>query len=176
MSKQDKEKSISIVIGHILNILLFIVSILIIICVYYIVQIKVFQNDYSNLFGYTFFEVATGSMSSTIEIGDIVVVKITKEVNKNDIIVYKDGDNFITHRLVEKDGDKLVAKGDANNSEDKPIVEEQILGRVICILPKIGIWRKILLSPEVIGLVFILLFLLGCVFHFTSKTEEKKDE
>lgn len=176
MSKQDKEKSISIVIGHILNILLFIVSILIIIGVYYIVQIKVFQNDYSNLFGYTFFEVATGSMSSTIEIGDIVVVKITKEVNKNDIIVYKDGDNFITHRLVEKDGNKLVAKGDANNSEDKPIVEEQILGRVICILPKIGIWRKILLSPEVIGLVFILLFLLGCVFHFTSKTEEKKDE
>lgn len=176
MSKQDKEKSISIVIGHILNILLFIVSILIIIGVYYIVQIKVFQNDYSNLFGYTFFEVATGSMSSTIEIGDIVVVKITKEVNKNDIIVYKDGDNFITHRLVEKDGDKLVAKGDANNSEDKPIVEEQILGRVICILPKIGIWRKILLSPEVIGLVFILLFLLGCAFHFTSKTEEKKDE
>ena len=176
MSKQDKEKSISIVIGHILNILLFIVSILIIIGVYYIVQIKVFQNDYSNLFGYTFFEVATGSMSSTIEIGDIVVVKITKEVNKNDIIVYKDGDNFITHRLVEKDGDKLVAKGDANNSEDKPIVEEQILGRVICILPKIGIWRKILLSPEVIGLVFILLFLLGCVVHFTSKTEEKKDE
>ena len=174
MSKQDKEKSISIVIGHILNILLFIVSILIIIGVYYIVQIKVFQNDYSNLFGYTFFEVATGSMSSTIEIGDIVVVKITKEVNKNDIIVYKDGDNFITHRLVEKDGDKLVAKGDANNSEDKPIVEEQILGRVICILPKIGIWRKILLSPEVIGLVFILLFLLGCVFQFTSKTEEKK--
>ena len=176
MSKQDKEKSISILIGHILNILLFIVSILIIIGVYYIVQIKVFQNDYSNLFGYTFFEVATGSMSSTIEIGDIVVVKITKEVNKNDIIVYKDGDNFITHRLVEKDGDKLVAKGYANNSEDKPIVEEQILGRVICILPKIGIWRKILLSPEVIGLVFILLFLLGCVFHFTSKTEEKKDE
>ena len=176
MSKQDKEKSISILIGHILNILLFIVSILIIIGVYYIVQIKVFQNDYSNLFGYNFFEVATGSMSSTIEIGDIVVVKITKEVNKNDIIVYKDGDNFITHRLVEKDGDKLVAKGDANNSEDKPIVEEQILGRVICILPKIGIWRKILLSPEVIGLVFILLFLLGCVFHFTSKTEEKKDE
>ena len=86
MSKQDKEKSISIVIGHILNILLFIVSILIIIGVYYIVQIKVFQNDYSNLFGYTFFEVATGSMSSTIEIGDIVVVKITKEVNKNDIL------------------------------------------------------------------------------------------
>lgn len=176
MAKQDKEKPISIIIGHILNILLFIVSILIIIGVYYIVQIKVFQNDYSNLFGYTFFEVATGSMSNTIEIGDVVVVKITKEVNKNEIIVYRDGDNFVTHRLVEKDGDKLVAKGDANNSEDKPITEEQILGRVIYVAPKLGIWRKILLSPEIIGLILAFIFLLGLIFHFTSKTEEKEDE
>lgn len=176
MAKQDKEKPITIIIGKILNILLVIVSILIIIGVYYIVQIKVFQNEYSNLFGYTFFEVATGSMSNTIEIGDIVVVKITKEVNKNEIIVYRDGDNFVTHRLIEKDGDKLVAKGDANNSEDKPITEEQILGRVICVIPKIGIWRKIFLSPEIIGLILALIFLLGIVFQFISNTEERKDE
>ena len=176
MAKQDKEKPITIIIGKILNILLVIVSILIIIGVYYIVQIKVFQNEYSNLFGYTFFEVATGSMSNTIEIGDVVVVKITKEVNKNEIIVYRDGDNFVTHRLIEKDGDKLVAKGDANNSEDKPITEEQILGRVICVIPKIGIWRKIFLSPEIIGLILALIFLLGIVFQFISNTEERKDE
>ena len=167
MAKQGKEKPISIIIGQILNILLFIVSILIIIGVYYVVQIKVFQNDYANLFGYTFFEVATGSMSNTIEIGDVVVVKITKEVNKNEIIVYRDGDNFVTHRLVEKDGDKLVAKGDANNSEDKPITEEQILGRVIYVAPKLGIWRKILLSPEIIGLILAFIFLLGLIFHWS---------
>ena len=51
MANQDKEKPIGIIIGQILNILLFIVSILIIIGVYYIVQIKVLKNDYSNLFG-----------------------------------------------------------------------------------------------------------------------------
>lgn len=173
MANHEKEKPISIIIGNILNILLFIVSILIIIGIYYIVQIKVLKKDYSNLFGYTFFEVATGSMSNTIEIGDIVIVKITKKVNKNEIIVYKDGDNFITHRLIEKDGDKLVAKGDANNSEDKPIKEEQILGLVVCIIPKIGLWRKILLSPEIIGLIVILIFLIGVVFQFTSISEEK---
>lgn len=182
MTKQDNEKPINTIIGHILDVLLFIVSILIIIGIYYIAQIKVFQNDYANLFGYTFFEVATGSMSNTIEIGDVVIVKITKEVNKNDIIVYKDEDNFITHRLVEKDGDKLVAKGDANNSKDKPITEEQILGKVIYVVPRLGIWRKIFLTPEIIGLILVLLFLLGVVFQFTSKpdklenTEEKKNE
>lgn len=175
MTKKNNKKTISIIIGHILDILLGIVSIMIIIGIYYIVQIKVFQNDYSNLFGYTFFEVATGSMSNTIEIGDVVIVKITKNVNKDDIIVYKDGDNFITHRLIEKDGDKLIAKGDANNSEDKPITEEQILGKVIYVIPKLGIWRKIFLTPEIIGLILTLLFLLGIVFQFTSKPDKLKD-
>lgn len=169
MAKQNKEKPITIIIGHILNILLFVVFILIIIATYYIVQIKVFRNEYANLFGYTFFEVATGSMSNTIEIGDVVIVKVTKEVKENEIIVYKDEENFVTHRLIKKDEDKLIAKGDANNSEDKPITENQILGKVICIIPQIGIWRKILLTPEIIGLILILLLLFGIVINITER-------
>ena len=176
MAKQDKEKPITIIIGKILNILLVIVSILIIIGVYYIVQIKVFQNEYSNLFGYTFFEVATGSMSNTIEIGDVVVVKITKEVNKNEIIVYRDGDNFVTHRLIEKDGDKLVAKGDANNSEDKPIEEKMIIGEVVKIIPQLGTWQQILSSPEILVLIIILILILSVIYAYTSKSEEKNDK
>ena len=133
-----------------------IVSILIMIGIYYIVQIKVFQNDYSNLFGYTFFEVATGSMSPTINVGDVVIVKITKEVNENDIIVFKEENNFITHRLIQKEEGKIITKGDANNSEDKSITEDSILGKVITIIPQIGNWRKAILSPEVISLILIL--------------------
>ena len=176
MSKHKEKKIISIIIGQILNVLLLIVFVLIMIGVYYIVQIKVFQNDYANLFGYTFFEVATGSMSGTIEVGDVVIVEITKDVNKGEVIVYNEGDNFITHRLVEKEGDHLVAKGDANNSEDKPITEDQILGRVIYIIPKLGVWRKIFLSPEIIGLILLLLFLLGVVMQFVSKNDKANKE
>ena len=69
------------IISFILNVLLTIVTIIIIIGMYYIYQLKIEKNDYANLFGYTFFEVATGSMSPTMEIGDVVIVKITKEVN-----------------------------------------------------------------------------------------------
>ena len=176
MSKHKEKKTISIIIGHILNVLLLIVFVLIMIGVYYIVQIKVFQNDYANLFGYTFFEVATGSMSGTIEVGDVVIVKITKDVNQGEVIVYKEGDNFITHRLVEKDDNHLVAKGDANNSEDKPITEDQILGRVIYRIPKLGVWRKIFLSPEIIGLILLLLFILGVVIQFISKNDKTNKE
>lgn len=172
---RNMKEKIEGIIGYILDFLILIVTILILIGTYYIVQIKVLHNDYANIFGYTFFEVATGSMSSTIEIGDVVIVKITNQVNENDIIVYKDDENFITHRLIKKEGEHLIAKGDANNSEDKPIIENQILGQVICIIPKLGIWRKIFLSPEIIILIIVLVILLGLAFQIVSKPTNNVD-
>lgn len=161
------------IISFILNILLITVTIIIIIGFYYIYQLKIAKNDYANLFGYTFFEVATASMYPTIEIGDVVIVKITKEVEQNDIIVYTDGQSIITHRLIEKNNDELIAKGDANNSEDKPINENMVLGKVIKIVPKLGTWRKVFTSTEIVGLILILIILFGIAFVLPSKTEEK---
>lgn len=151
-----KKQTGSKIIGTILNILLCLVMIIMLFGVYYIVQIRVQNKEYANMFGYTFFEVATGSMSPTIEIGDIIIVKFTKEVSQNDIIVYKDGNDFITHRLIDIKRNELTTKGDANNSEDKSITIEQVLGQVIYTIPKVGIWRKIILTPK------ILRFNIGC--------------
>lgn len=156
-----------------LNALIVVVITFIILGCYYIFQIKILKNDYANLFGYTFFEVATGSMSGTIEIGDVVITQITKEVNENDIIVYKEENNFITHRIIKKDGENIITKGDANNSEDSPINSEKVLGKVIKIIPGIGIWKKVILSPEVIILLLILIVLLEILFSYSSKMEEK---
>ena len=165
------------IISFILNVLLTIVTIVIIIGMYYIYQLKIQKNDYANLFGYTFFEVATGSMSPTLQIGDVVIVKITKEIEQNDIIVYIDGENIITHRLIEINDDGLIAKGDANNSEDKPIQYEMVLGEVVSIWPKIGIWRKIFTSSEIVGLILVLIVLFTAVFMYgTSDKEETKEE
>lgn len=175
MAKQERKIKISQILGYLLDFLLILVSIMIIIGIYYIIQIKVLNNDYANMFGYTFFEVATGSMANTIEIGDVVIVELTKEVSENDIIVYKDENSFVTHRLIKKNDNELIAKGDANNSEDKPITSEQILGKVIYIVPKIGIWKKVLMTPEVLGLTFVVIILLGFTFVYNSKTEEKKN-
>ena len=165
------------IISFILNVLLTIVTIIIIIGMYYIYQLKIQKNDYANLFGYTFFEVATGSMSPTLEIGDVVIVKITKEIEQNDIIVYIDGENIITHRLIEINDDGLIAKGDANNSEDKPIQYEMVLGEVVSIWPKIGIWRKIFTSSDVVGLILVLIVLFSAVFMYStsSKEDEQKE-
>lgn len=163
------------IVGILLNILLVIISVLIVIGVFYITQIKLFNNDYANLLGYTFFEVATGSMSPTINVGDVVIVKITKEVNENDIIVFKEENNFITHRLIQKEEGQIISKGDANNSEDKSITEDSILGKVITIIPQIGNWRKAILSPEVISLILILIVLLIISFIYSARVEGKDE-
>lgn len=139
-------------------------------------QVKIQKKDYANLFGYSLFEVATGSMSPTIEVGDVVITKLTKEVNANDIIVYMDGKDIITHRLIEKNGDKIITRGDANNSEDKPIEEKMIIGEVVKIIPQLGTWQQILSSPEVLVLIVILILILSVIYAYTSKSEEKNDK
>ena len=175
MNKKINFKNIiNKIIGIIFNLLIAMVFVLIIIGIYYLLQIKVFGNDYGNIFGYTFFEVATGSMADTIEIGDAVIVEITKEVQEDDIIVYQDGENFITHRLIEiNENGELITKGDANNTEDDPISKEQVLGKVIKIIPNLGIIKNAILSPKVLILITILIILLGISFKITSKTEEE---
>ena len=109
-------------------------------------------------------------MANTINIGDIVVVKVNEAFKENDIIVYKEENSFITHRVIKIDGQDLITRGDANNSEDKPIKSDQILGKVIYIIPKIGIWRRVLASPEILGMIIISIILLGVVLMLTSKT------
>ena len=162
-------------LGCILNILITVVVVITIIGLYYMAQVKILNKDYANIFGYTFFEVATGSMTNTINIGDIVVVKVNETFKENDIIVYKEENSFITHRVIKIDGQDLITRGDANNSEDKPIKSDQILGKVIYIIPKIGIWRRVLASPEILGMIIISIILLGVVLMLTSKTEKEKE-
>lgn len=176
MKETKAKKVINKIIGIVLNILLIIVTLIILVGIYYLVQIKVFNNDYANIFGYTFFEVATGSMADTIEIGDVVIVELTKDVRKNDIIVYKEEENFITHRLIDiNENGEFITKGDANNTEDKPVNETQVLGKVTYIIPKLGIWRKAILSPQVLILIASLIILLGIAFKITTNTEEKDE-
>lgn len=176
MKETKAKKVVNKIIGIVLNILLIIVTLIILVGIYYLVQIKVFNNDYANIFGYTFFEVATGSMADTIEIGDVVIVELTKDVRKNDIIVYKEEENFITHRLIDiNENGEFITKGDANNTEDKPVNETQVLGKVTYIIPKLGIWRKAILSPQVLILIASLIILLGIAFKITTNTEEKDE-
>ena len=169
------KKVLSKILGIILNILLIIAFLILIFGIYYNVQTKLLNKEYVNIFGYTFFEVATGSMSGSIEVGDVVLVKITNEVQENDIIVFKENNSFITHRIVKKDGNIITTKGDANNTEDNPITIDKVLGKVTYVIENIGIIRKVITSPAILISITITLILLGIIVIYKPK-EQKVEE
>lgn len=169
------KKVLSKILGNILNILLIIAFLILIFGIYYNVQTKLLNKEYVNIFGYTFFEVATGSMSGSIEVGDVVLVKITNEVQENDIIVFKENNSFITHRIVKKDGNIITTKGDANNTEDSPITIDKVLGKVTGVIENVGIIRKVITSPAVLISITITLILLGIIVIYKPK-EQKVEE
>lgn len=156
-----------------LDVLIIIIIIIFIIVIYSIFQIKILKKDYPNLFGYTIFRVLTGSMSGSLDIGDIVIVKITDDLQVNDIIVYKQQEYIITHRLIEINKHNLVTKGDANNSKDKPISKNIVIGKVVKKITNVSVWKKVLATPQV--LISIIITITLCVLTFLYNTKEKKE-
>ena len=160
------------ILAIILDIVIAIITILIIIAAIYVVQTKVQHKQNANIFGYTAFEVVTGSMSGTIEIGDLVIVKITDSVEPNDIIVYQQEDHFVTHRVLEINGENIVTKGDANSSKDLPISNKQVLGKVAIVIPKVGIWKKVLTTPSVLIAIIITVILITAIVYYNPPKKE----
>ena len=160
------------IVKIIFNILIIVMIFLVIIVSYNFIQINMLKKQFSNFFGYTIFEISTGSMSGTIEINDVILVKITQDVNKDDIITFQKKDEVITHRVIAENDDTLITKGDANNSQDVPIQKSDVIGKVIKIIPRLGIWVKVLSDTKVIGSIIITFILFG--FAVSTNTKEEK--
>lgn len=148
-----------------LDFLIVILGIIILINVYSCIQIKILNKSYSSFFGYSAFEVKTGSMKPTISPSDVIIVKSEKNPNVNDIITYKNKNDFITHRVVEKSDNNYITKGDANNTRDGAITSDEIVGKVAHVLPKFGIIRKTILNPFVILTLIIATFAVHTLFN-----------
>ena len=133
-----------------IDFLVFIISILILFSLYNIISIKILNKPYTNLFCFSIFEIATGSMEPTLNVNDMVIVKITKDIKVNDIITYEEDGNLITHRVIDIKNDTITTKGDANNSLDVKVPKEKIVGKIVFVIKKGGIIRDILITPKVI--------------------------
>ena len=92
------------------------------------------------VFGYRTFKVGSGSMEPTLRTGSIAIVK-KSSYNVGDVVTYTSADGFITHRIIKKEGSKIVTKGDANNALDKDFSKNKIVGKVVYrfkVLNKVG--------------------------------------
>ena len=149
---------------------------MLVIAIYSLVQTKVLHKDYVDIFGYTAFEVSTGSMSPNIKIGDIIIDKIGSDgISIGDIVTYKK-EAVITHRIAAIDGDSVITKGDANNAEDSPITKQDIIGKVIQTIPNVGIWKKVFLTPLVYTPLITAIILIGLALSYSKRTKDEKND
>jgi signal peptidase len=103
----------------------------------------------SGLFGFYPSIIASGSMTPTIDVGDIAITVSTdpSKIQIGDIIQYWQNEEMNMHRIVEirqtESGEQFITKGDANNVPDStPVLADQIRGKLIFSIPKLG-WASI---------------------------------
>ncbi len=112
------------------------------------------------------FIVISGSMMPALDINDMIFsIQVEQnELEQGDIISFYKEEQVITHRInkiVEQDGQVLYeTKGDNNNSPDEELVQyEEIMGRYLFKIPKVGYVIRNLQTRIGIIVVIILLFI-----------------
>ena len=132
------------------------------------IKIRASKGDYSAPV-FNAYVVLSGSMLPHIKIKDIVVTKkvAAEELEVGDIITFiapdsRYGGISITHRILDKYYDESLGsytyrtKGDANNIADNALVpNDNILGKVILKIPKLGYLQDLLSSKG--GLILVVL-------------------
>lgn len=168
----DLNNILKVIKNIIINLIIFVLGIIAIIAIWTSIQLNVQGKEYVDIFGYSIFSTETASMSPTIEIGDIVIVKLGEQGQKRDIITYKSGNAFITHRIIEIDGENIIAKGDNNNTQDNPIKKDAIIGRVDFIINNVEIWKNVFSDANVIIPVVITVILFVILIAYKEKKHD----
>lgn len=113
-------------------------------------------------------------MEPTLNIGDIILIKYIEEedIKENDIIVFKEGENIITHRVVDildtDNGKKFVTKDNSNVESSGIVKYSNIEGKYQEIkIPKIG--KLVLFMKNKIAIISILIIFLLIYIHDINK-------
>src|SRR5580700_1786408 len=96
-------------------------------------------------------KVAGASMVPALWPGDMVTVRRCDllEIEPDRIIVFRQNERLIVHRMLRWAGDRVVARGDARSRCDEPVRTDEVLGRVESILrngrpvsPRHSYWQR----------------------------------
>lgn len=168
-------KLIEKLIKIILNIVIAFISILVILAIYNFIQLNILKQSYNTFLGFSIFNISSGSMKETIQINDIIIVKEEENLKKGDIITFFQDDQIITHRIIEiLDDGSFITKGDANNSKDSKVNKQNVIGKVIKILPKGGVWIQVFSDTKVISCIVITLIFVGITIESNEDKNAKQ--
>ena len=104
-----------------------------------------------------------------LNVNDLVIVKVCDDYDINDIITYLDDDLYVTHRIIKKEKNGFITKGDFNNAEDDLIISKQnIVGKVVFRLKILGFFTALFVSP----ISWIILFACGLIITMLLPEKE----
>lgn len=137
--------------------------------------------------GISVFVVQTGSMGEEYPVGSMIFVKSAEpdEIETGDVITFAADKNLtvVTHRVVERNDEKryFITRGDMNNTNDAPVAFENVAGKVIYKIEKIGYMINIIKQPAVkwqlIAVLVVLVILMIIQFYKDNKGKaEYEDE
>lgn len=161
------------ILQYICKILMFMVASAIIgINVYQFNAKFVLNEPLAKMNGYAVVNIVSGSMEPTFTVNDLLIIKEQDNYNVGDIITFTEGKALITHRIVEIESDRIITKGDNNNTEDSAITPDKIQGKAIKIIPGAGKILSALQNPFVF--MAIILIVVG-VLKLSYSIEKKKE-
>ena len=169
------DKILEIIKKVIVNLIILVLSIIAILVIWGFIQLNIQNKEYVNIFGYSVLSTETGSMSPTIEVGDIIIMKIGDAIKEHDIITYKQDDVLITHRIEQIEGDTIITKGDYNNIQDEPIERNQVIGKAVYIINNVEVWKQVFTDMHVLIPMVITIILFIWLVAYKEKIGEKKD-
>ena len=106
------------------------------------------RNQLPMPFGVGLATVESNSMQPSFGRGDLLVVGEAAEPAMGDVVVYQDPTiGLVVHRVVALDGDLVTTQGDANNTADVPFDRSLIVGRVLAVVPALGLLVAALKTP-----------------------------
>lgn len=164
-------------IKKILKKLTIILIIIILINIFYSILIK--KDNPIKIFGKSFLIVVTESMKPTINAGELIIISEKKNYEINDIVTYFDEDDFcVTHRIVEKNNNKIITKGDSNNIKDKEFNLNRIKGKVVFHSKILGFFILYLLKPLIFAYIISLIIInfVSCYFKKNEGREKENKE
>ena len=147
-----------------------------------IIKSKLYPDKIADFMGYKPFIVMSGSMETTINIGDLVIVKKvnSSSIHAGNIIAFKNGNIVISHRVKEVINDsgtyKFKTKGDNNNVADDFIVNsDAIEGIFVNKIPGLGSILLFLGKPIGLLMVILVIIIVSTALYFVKFGYSTKD-
>ena len=174
------EKTLTVMRKVLKALILIIVGVILLANLYCLAAGRIFKVKAPTVFGCSSAVVLTGSMSGTIEPDDFIIIHKQSDYTVGDIVMYQTGGTPVTHRIISENEKGYRTKGDANNTDDgTDIPKEDVVGKVVLVIPKIGAAVRLARTPiGMLGLFAAIILivelpnLVGCI---RRKDEKQKN-